>query len=302
MKLSWIFKWYLNSMSFFGKLFEPITLQAKAPDKAGVYAPLLDEHRLSLSEADEIATSLGMRYRALGVSIGIMGIAIIFLAIAPSGLGMGHHAEEIVGGIKVILMVLMLYLVFSGRRSRINHEWIRMRLVAEKLRYCRLQTLADAAPDADPKWAEQLRAQLEDVLIGKGGQIAYNAAKAHQYESVERFADILLWASVILALIGAVGHFFVSWPAFIFLTAFGPAAAGGIHGINGFLGIGGLIDEHTATQIRLQLSLERLRNLAPLDDQDGKALKDIATAVLEILGSRDSRWKESAAKLGLKPA
>ena len=302
MKLSWIFKSYLNSMSFFGKLFEPIAKQAKASDKPSVYAPLPNEQSLTLSEADEIAISLGMRYRALGVSIGIMGIAIIFLAIAPGGLGLGHHAEKIVGSIKVILMVLMLYLVFSGRRSRINHQWIRMRLVAEKLRYCRLQTLSEAAPDADPKWAEQLKAQLEDVLVGKGGQIAYNAAKAHQYESVERFADILLWASVIFALIGAVSHFFVPWPALIFLTAFGPAAVGGIHGINGFLGIGGLIEEHKATQIRLQLSLERLHNLALLSDKDGKALKDIATAVLEILGSRDSRWKESAAKLGLRPA
>ena len=302
MKLGSILKWYLGLMIFFGKVFEPLTLHVKAVEKFSVYAPRPDENNLSLLEADEIATSLGIRYRALGVSVGLMGIAIIFLAIAPGGLNLDHHTEELIGGIKVILMLLMLYLVFSGRRSRINLEWIRMRLVAEKLRYSGLRTLAQAVPNNVQKWGEDLRARLEDVLVGEHGQIAYNAAKTHQYESVERFADILLWASVLLALLGAVGHLVTAWPAWIFLTAFGPAAVGGIHGINGFLGIGGLIEEHAATQIRLQFSLERLRNLEPLNDPNGETLKGIGMAVLEILGSRDERWKDSAAKLGLKPA
>ena len=300
--MGWIFKWYLGLMGYFGKFFEPSTLSVKASAKASVKALPTDEHNLSLSEADEVATALGMRYRALGVSVGLMGIAIIFLAIAPGGLSLNHQAEEIVGSIKVVLMLLMLYLVFSGRRSRINHEWIRMRLVAEQLRYNGLKTLADTVPDDIDKWRAALGARLVDILVGPNGQIAYNKAKAHQYESIERFADILLWASVLLALLGAVGHLFTAWPAWIFLTAFGPAAVGGIHGINGFLGIGSLIEEHAATQIRLELSLKQLRNLEPLNDLDGAVLKGVATAVLEILGSRDNRWKDSAAKLGLKPA
>lgn len=297
-----IFKWYLNCMSFFGSIFAPASSHINPQETVATHFPLTDVGSLSLSDADKMATSLGMRYRALGVSVGLMGIVIIFLAIAPSGLSLDHHDEEIVSRIKVFLMILMLYLVFSGRRSRINQQWIRMRLVAEKMRYSALRLVTDAKPKNVSMWAQDLRARLEEVLVGKDGQIAYNASKAKQYTSIEHFADILLWTSVVLALIGAIAHFFVTWPALIFLTAFGPAAVGGIHGINGFLGIGGLIEEHSATQSRLQSAMNRLNNLKPSEDKDGSALKGIANEVLDVLGSRDERWKESAGKLGLKPA
>ena len=301
MKFGWIFKAYLGGMSSLGGLLETSTSSRK--NHAEVPEFSVDLEMMTLAEADQKATSLGIQYRTLGIAIGLLGISIVFLAIAPGGFNLGEHAEEAVGAVKVVLMFLMLFLVFSGRRSRINREWIRMRLTAEGLRYGELKSILNtpASLPADQGW-NTLRAGLENILTGEGGQIAYNAGKAHQYEAIERFADFLLWVSVALALVGAVGHLLVAWPAWIFLTAFGPAAVGGIHGINGFLGIGGLIEEHGATKSRLIDVLARLQALKELDDIDGNALKGVGHTVLEILASRDARWKDAAAKLGLKPA
>lgn len=305
MKFGWIFTKYMLGMSYLGGMLKSSRHADNHHDKAAVEITesQTDTENMMLAEADKKATSLGIQYRALGISIGLLGIAIVFLALAPVGLNLHEHAEEVVGAVKILLMFLMLFLVFAGRRSRINQEWIRMRLKAETLRYGTLETLLNKSShlgDAQDRTA--LRTRLENILIGEDGQIAYNRRKVEQYEAIERFADFMLWASVALALVGAVGHLFVAWSAWIFFTAFGPAAVGGIHGINGFLGIGGLIEEHGATESRLAEVLIRLQNLKEAEDADGTVLKETGRAALEILTSRDTRWKDAAGKLNLKPA
>ena len=74
---------------------------------------------------------------------------------------------------------------------------------------------------------------------------------------------------------------------------------GGIHGINGFLNIGGLADEH----FKMASVLDGMRNeleLMPSDDING--MHDLAERAYGQLVDRDTQWEEGAKKVNLKPA
>ena len=299
MKIGWLFKSYINVMASLGHAVQ--TARHVVPKPLVVDEP--GAGSLTLAEADRQATALGNHFRALGIGIGLLGIAIVFLAIAPVGLDLEPHTAHVLGAIKVFLMVAMLLIVIMGRRSRTNRDWIRLRAKAEELRYSSLSNLIDqVASNSTMEVCVALRHQLISILDGPNGQIAYNAAKARQYHGIERFSDFLLWASVVLALVGAIGHLFAGLSWWIFLTAFGPAAVGGIHGINGFLGVGGLLEEHEATEHRLKHSLIQLQKLNSLDNGEPDELHKLAVEVFSVLTSRDARWKVSTEKLGLRPA
>ena len=299
LNVGWVFKAYLKIFgslgAMFGKHESPDSQQHPEP-----MAELKDAAAVSLESVDREAFIKGNHHRALGISIGVLGIVIVFLALAPIGFNLSAHADHMVGYVKIALMLVMLLIVFLGKRTSTHKEWVRLRALAEQLRYQPLSRLIEQANETD-EVISSLESELERILDGKNGQIAYHVAKAHQYHAVEHFSDVLLWLSVVLALIGAVGHLFFDWSWWIFLTAFGPAAVGGIHGINGFLGINTLAEEHETTG---QLLAKDLSDLRVLQTQPARAEGVLALAknVLGIVTSRDIRWKESAEKLGLRPA
>jgi hypothetical protein len=304
--IGWLYKLYLRTMARCG------TFMAAAPHhsvEAGTSATAAPTDQydaqaaLGMTEVDRLATRAGNHYRGLGIAIGLMGIAIVFLAIAPVGLELDEHTGHTLGYLKVFLMALMLVVVFWGRRSRASREWIRLRALAESLRYQPLGIAIERVRNSGtPSECAELRTQLLEILQGPHGQIAYNVNKAHQYHAIERISDALLWVSVFLALAGAIGHLWAGWAWWIFLTAFLPAAIGGVHGINGFLGIGGLLEEHESTAVRLQKALTLIEQIIPGTSDEKQRLTEQGQAVREVLATRDARWKQAAAKLGLRPA
>ena len=302
-----LFKWYLSGLAALGYALENHNGNAAHVQfplhNAVFHEALTAGEASSLEDVDRTATAAGNHYRALGISIGLLGIVIVLLAIAPVGLDLEPHTSYLLGGLKVGLMVLMLLIVVLGRRSHTRRRWIDLRAHAEELRYRPLVALIKRA-DAEPEHAPTLDAleqNLLDVLDGPQGQIAYNASKARLYHAVEHFSDVLLWASVILALFGAVGHLLLHREWWIFFTAFGPAAVGGVHGINGFLNISGLMEDHHAMEQSLAKSLTNVKELraSPTRAHDLPAL---AAYVLGTLTSRDVSWVKSAGKRNLVPA
>jgi len=299
MNLDWLFNGYLRCMAALGRFAGRHGAKSHGERLADA-GTNVDLSGLSYEAADEMAVKYGNRYRSLGIAIGLLGIAIVFLAIAPTGFSLEGQLVQVVAVAKVVLMVAMLLIVWFGERSRINRSWIALRLHAEALRYAKLRDALQAFRDTrSPAHDAALRAELVRVLDGDEGQIAYNAGKKAQYEAIERFSDVLLWFSLGLAIFGAVGHLFLHWSWAIFLTAFLPAMVGGIHGINGFLSVGGLAWAHERTHEKL---LEVRDELDHADDPQGQALLDVGSEALTILTSRDARWKVAAEKGKLKPA
>jgi hypothetical protein len=304
--LGWLFKTYLRTLAALGRAFggqhaeaAHAAADASQPHDATAAALAAD----SFEQVDRAATTAGDHYRALGISVGLLGIAVVFLALAPFGLALDERTAHLVGGLEIALMVTMLLVVVVGRRRRTHRRWIILRARAEELRYRPLAELVEraaAAPDDAPT-LDGLEQAMLDILDGPQGQIAYTAAKASQYEAVEHCSDVLLWASVALALVGAVGHLFVHWPGWLFLTAFGPAAMGGLHGINGFLNVGGLIEGHRDMEAALSHSLSELRQLRGSPER-GQALPALGAHVLGTLTSHHANWEKSAVKRNLNPA
>lgn len=255
------------------------------------------------TDTDAEATRVGNQYRALGTFVGFLGIAIVFLAIAPSGWELGHETEHVLGLIKVALMVLMLLIVLFGGSSQIKRNWMALRSEAEAFRYMHLYAaFKELQHSADPAVHARLREGLIAVLEGKNGQVAYDFKKARQYGDIESFSDVLLWTSVWLALGGAVLHLFVPYNWLIFFTAFGPALVGGVHGINAFLCVGDLAKKHATAATELQRCLRGLQASQAANNTDVALLLRQAAEALKVLTDRDTRWYALVEDLGIKPA
>jgi hypothetical protein len=208
---------------------------------------------------DASATSKVQAYRGVGVVVGLLGILIVAAAVAPTALEVENHQALIaIGGLKVGMMLSMLYLVYkTGYKSDLKSQWIAHRKLAETHRYARLHDFRKALTDqpsaamAPPVYWE-LRYILDDKV---SGQIAYNSGKAKKYQAIEHASELLSWIGFGVALLCACLLFLseIGWmhhyAALIFGTAAVPAFVGGIHGINGFLNIGGLAEEHAKMAI-----------------------------------------------------
>lgn len=265
---------------------------------------------LTFEAADTLASRLGNRYRGIGVCVGLLSILIILCAVAPPALQLSGRLELALGIIKILSMGGMLLLVIYATRAGLRRRWIDARRQAELLRYQGLadgiqrlkSLLADAAPEGEVlQQAADLKARIR-MHMGTGTshcQIDYNRRKAHQYAAVERVGNRLGWAGFVLALGAAVAHLFwhASW--MLLLTVFVPALIGAVHGINGFLKLEDLAEDHHAMATRLIRLSEELERASAAN---ATRLLELAELAYQLLTDRDVQWAETADRLGLKIA
>jgi hypothetical protein len=137
MDIGSIYKWYLKVMALMGHTVR--LPKARPQDRANNNST----STLSATELDALATRAGNQYRALGTTVGLLGIAIVFLAIAPVGMQLEHGTEHILGWVKVCFMASMLLIVFVGSQGEYKNAWMSLRLKAEDARYLHRQMIAD---------------------------------------------------------------------------------------------------------------------------------------------------------------
>jgi hypothetical protein len=130
-----LYKNYLVLLAYLGSLIPKMPGIRLCPSEGecDVNAPADD-----FESVDKLATKLGNRYRGMGVMVGVMGVGIIFCAIGPFALQLNGQVEGVLGGLKIVLMVSMLLLVWAGTCSRVKDRWITARREAEMLRYADL--------------------------------------------------------------------------------------------------------------------------------------------------------------------
>lgn len=297
MDIGGIYKGYLKSMALLGRM-------TKWPESwnRGDKSLSVEEDNVALVDFDAEATRAGNQYRALGTLVGFFGIAIVFLAIAPIGLKVDHEIDHMLGILKVGLMAVMLAIVLFGNSTKLKNRWINLRVKAEDARYIVLYKDCDKLSHGlNLAIHNKLCDGLVAVLEGKDGQIAYDEGKASQYQAIESFSEVLLWLAVGLAFVGAILHLYYLFTWLIFLTAFGPAAVGGIHGINAFLCVGELAKKHKRSAIELTKYLEQLRAIKNAKLHDTNELLAVASDVLSVLTERDINWKALVQEIGIKP-
>lgn len=294
---AWIYKKYLMTLAWIGRIFheEKPAHQRNRPS----VMPFELGHGETFESLDREATAAGNTYRGIGVMVGGLGIAIIFCALAPVIFPVEGSLAHIFDVAKVVLMLAMLLLVIWGIASRRQSKWIVLRSKAEYLRYQELREAIEClkADPSSPANQSALRESLTKILDGHEGQIRYNALKARQYGAIEKFTDKFSWFIFATALIAAVAHLFWQTSWLLLFTAFLPALLGGVHGINGFLRLGDLAEDHEKMANRLQALSTRL---AHPDVNDSNSLIELAEAAKEQLSSRDVRWSEFAEKHALR--
>lgn len=250
------------------------------------------------SHQDKSATNYGNEYRGVGVLTGLLGIAIVFAAIAPGA----FHIENVdvlksFGVLKVFMMCLMLYLVYQvGHRSSLKSNWIHTRRDSEKDRYKVLSDLIQILKLSNQyQDAVKVNKELARILKGDEGQIIYNDTKAEQYEAIEKAVERISWVSFFIALLCAAWLLLSEFdvvhhrPWLILGTAFLPALVGGIHGINGFLNVGGLVDDHKRMGNYLREADKLLETSAAEKVENVLAL---ASAIYSQLDGHDVEWME----------
>lgn len=301
-----IYRHYLNSLAKIG----PAEDVAVVPPDVDALLPNMEGSPSSISdvEVDEQASVLGDKFRGIGVLVGILGILIVFFAVAPTGLQVeNENWLKIIGGIKVLLMCTLLVLVRLGSKSRLKDRWISIRREAERLRYEPMRKLTEELLQKDLPAHEAMKTSndLREVMMKIAeGQVSYNQSKAIKYKAIERSSERISWAGFIFALLCALAllasefHWIPHYAWLIFGTAFTPAFVGGVHGINSFLNIGGLAEEHSKMSAILRKMCAELTLINPEDTEE---MSRLAERVYGQLVDRDTQWAEGARKVSLKP-
>ena len=250
------------------------------------------------STSDKSAVNYGNEYRGVGVFIGMLGIAIVFVAITPGAFEINNILWlRLLGILKVFMMCLMLTLVYLiGQKSGFKDKWINSRLKSEKDRYFPLEDLiAQLIKDKSEKLTTSVKTEALRILQGHDGQIEYNHNKAQQYESIEKAVERISWIGFFVALVCAVlillSEFdLIHHQSFLILgTAFLPALVGGLHGINGFLTVGNLAGDHkTMTQHLTEAECV----LQEVSASDADEVLKIAKKTHLRLDGRDIEWGE----------
>lgn len=278
------YKRYIRALSFLGSKFSFAghhkgTHQAETP-----FASDGEQNH------DALATDLGNRYRGMGVAVGCCGALSVLCALLPVGFALTETMQELAIILELAFILLMVLIVTQGIRSRTHGRWLHHRRAAEKQRYSALKAEIEQPTDDD-----RLDQMLQGILAE---QIGYNDQKATQYESIERFSDVFSWTGLVLATVAGVAHLLGAHASgLIFLSVFMPALVGAIHGINGFLRLQDLAEDHAKMA-------ERLRQLrADLDGGAGPSkTRSLAESILTLLSNRDDEWERMAKRLGLKVA
>jgi hypothetical protein len=257
-------------------------------------------------KVDAEALRYGDNFRGMGVLIGLVGIIVVFLAISPTAFAIENEDKLIFIGVsKVVLMGVLLTLVYVSRESNWKSLWMSKRDEAEELRYRKLKLHIDRLKGKQEKHPEDLALLRSDLLRlvshPVSGQVAYNKKCAAKYEAIEHLATFLAWGAFFISFLAAIYlmladfHLAPECHLMILFTAGIPAAVGGIHGINGFLQIGALIDEHRKTEQKL------VHEIAVIErSDDPESLLRAAVNVHAILSKRDE-WKDRIEKTQAVP-
>lgn len=248
------------------------------------------------AQADERARVLGEQYRGAGIVMVGLGTLIVLCAVAPHALASGHGSAWLWGLAELGLMLAVVALWYWLGQARLRDQWVQARRTAEWLRHEKLhaaiQALSKAAlePSACADMALRLSLELKATL---DAQISYNLGRHAHYERIEHGSARVGVAVFVLAMAAAVLHLFLHWPWLLFLTAVGPMLAGAVHGINGFLRLADLSDDHRDTAQRLQQLQRQLGRpeevLPPIE-----SLLAIARATYRQLADRDAQWHAMA--------
>lgn len=280
--IEFLYNFYIHALSFLGSKLHP-SKHHKKPHQGLV----LDANDGEQNH-DALAIELGNRYRGMGVAVGGCGALSVLCALLPVAFNLSSTLQKLALFFELGFVLLMVLIVAIGIRSGIHGRWLHHRRIAEKLRYAELEKQIAASADV-----EQLEVTLRKILFE---QIEYNKQKATQYESIEHFSEVFGWLGVTLAITAALAHLLgAHYNQLIFLTVFMPTLVGAIHGINGFLRLQDLGDDHAKTAVRLQqLKTDLESGVGPTK------IGALADSTLKLLSNRDYEWALMAQRLGLK--
>lgn len=250
-----------------------------------------------VKNADQLATEYGNLYRGLGVLMAFMGILVVLLAVLPTALVIKSHlALQIIGVLKVFLMGASAIIFFCEvKRWKFKERWVAYRKKAEAGRYALAWQLIHDH-DLPP-----LRDEIARIL---DEQVEYNHRKSQQYEHIEHATSAMSGVGFAVAF-GAASwlalsefHLAPHNSALILGTAFVPALIGGLHGLNAFLNVGNLAEEHK--ELSQELGKKRTEfieeeRLSGIDEAlNSEELTKFSTSALHILNQRDDHWAAKA--------
>lgn len=191
-------------------------------DRSSAHSRIVDDLRAFYAWPDRLAVYFSDLHRsAFVLSYALAGFAV-FMALLPLALEWDifepHLAEAWFIAVELLSIVLILTLVWRGRRRRWHERWVDYRLAAELVRYVRLlaplggQRPFPAVPpqltsygDPGSTWmawyvrgaerelglpearfnAGYLRTCVEDLSSVVAGQIAYHATNARRHHQLE---------------------------------------------------------------------------------------------------------------------
>lgn len=220
-------------------------------------AAMIDRLRPFFAWSDQLADRYAHGYRSAFVIAFLAAAFAVAMALAPFALSLPEHSVgEMICTVGELLAILMiLFLVFRGRRGRWHQRWLDYRLLAEIFRHQRL--IAHLGGErASPKIPEHLsiygnvgsswmawyargverslrlprivvdrtylRASLQDIedqLGGPHGQIAFHQTTASRTSRIEHRLHLLEVTLLVLTLSCCVQHLAQSfWPNWLHVS------------------------------------------------------------------------------------
>ncbi len=267
--------------------------RVSAPD------PLPDTSAMDFQTLDRLTSRLGDSYRGAGVAAALLGTGIIFCSLGPLGFNLKAKSALWFHVGKFAFMIALALLMLHTLRQDLRARWVALRQETERLRYAPLRAAIDAlrASPNQIKLSAALWTAMTELLQGEQSQTRYNRSRATTYLSIERACEVVTWVGIGIALIAALAYFWLVAPWLIFFTAFIPALVAALHGINGFLQLRPLAEDHDALADKLEGMAEVLTQLAP---EDTERLLSLAELTYSALADRDARWSETAARTGMR--
>lgn len=243
---------------------------------------------------DKEATLLGDAYRGSGVLVGILGALIIFCAVAPVGFGLLGRPAAIYFGIAEVGLMVWVWITIKHVRDRakLKENWIAARKAAEEIRY---RPLMDSI---DGDFAMICKA-VESKLNGSADcQIKYNHEKRSHYHTIEHRAASVTTIGFGISLLAAIAHLIFHADALIFLTAALPAAVAALHGVNGFLHLEELSQDHERMAKALEACRDEFARARAANDLE--AARALARKLYGLLVGGLEDWQTIAHRLELK--
>lgn len=262
-------------------------------------APMPDTTGMDFAALDRLTSRMGDSYRGAGVAAALLGTGIIFCSLAPIGFNLKTGGAVLFHVGKFTCMAGLGLLMLYTLRNDLRGRWVTLRRETERLRYAPLRAAIDtlrAAP-GQIKPSAELWSVLTGLLLGERSQTHYNRARANSYLAIERASDIITGVGIGIALLAAFAYIWTHATWLIFFTAFVPALIAALHGINGFLQLRPLAEDHDALADKLEGLADVLAQLAP---EDTERLLALAELTYSALADRDARWSEMAARSGMR--